>query len=115
MNFAQKIWLLPDFEPVIVRELDQNPILVAVVDDVQISRLIIELEIVDTQLFGMLNINGGLHLSAIAQSRPMTGAERSLFIREFRVVLCPAHRPYSPGRLFGFGFTWTIAIMPRSS
>jgi len=58
MNFAQKVWLLPDFEPVIVRELDQNPILVAVVDDVQISRLIIELEIVYTQLFGMLNING---------------------------------------------------------
>src|SRR5258708_10135325 len=91
MNFAQKIWLLPDFEPVIVRELDQNPILVAVVDDVQISRLIIELEIVDTQLFGMLNINGGLHLSAIAQSRPMTGAERSLFIRELRLALFPSH------------------------
>jgi hypothetical protein len=35
----------------------------------------------------MLNINGGLHLSAIAQSRPMTGAERSLFIRELRLAL----------------------------
>jgi hypothetical protein len=51
MNFAQKIGLLPHCEPVIVRELDENPILVAVVDDVQISRLIIDLEIVYPQLF----------------------------------------------------------------
>jgi hypothetical protein len=87
MNFAQKIGLLPHCEPVVVRELDQNPILVAVVDDVQISGLIIELEIVDTQFFGMLNINGGLHLSAIAQSHPMTGAERPLFIGELRLAL----------------------------
>src|SRR5207302_8508082 len=69
------------------RELDQNLILVAVVDDVQISRLIIELKTVDAQLFGMLNINGGLHLSAIAQSRPMTGAERPLLIGELRLAL----------------------------
>src|SRR5713226_1799633 len=87
MNFAEKIWLLPHCEPVIVRELDENPILVAVVDDVQISGLIIELEIVDTQFFGMLNINGGLHLSAIAQSLPVTGAEGPLFIRELRLAL----------------------------
>src|SRR5882762_4437793 len=87
MKFAQEIWLLPHSEPVIVGELDQNPVLVAIVDDVQISRLIIELEIVDAQFLGVLNINGSLHLSGVAQSRPMTGAVRSLFIRELWVAL----------------------------
>src|SRR5260370_32038883 len=114
MNFAEKIWLLPDYEPVIVRELDQNPILVAVVDDVQISRLIIELEIVDTQLFGMLNINGGLHLSAIAQSRPMTGAERSLFIRELRLALFPsqAHVQVMVLVCFMFSVCFMLHLLP---
>jgi hypothetical protein len=49
--------------------------------------LIIELEIVDAQFFGMLNINGGLHLSGVAQFRPMTGAVRSFLIGELRVAL----------------------------
>src|SRR5260370_41376060 len=87
MKFAQEIRFLPHGEPVIVGELDENSVLVAIIDDVQISRLIIELEIVNVQFFGMLNINGGLHLSSGAQPRPMTGAVRSFLIRELRVAL----------------------------
>jgi hypothetical protein len=91
MKFAQEIWLLPDREPVIVGELDQNPILVAIVDEVQISGLVIELEIVDTQPFGVLNINWSLHLSGVAQFRPMAGTEGSLIIGELRVALFLSH------------------------
>src|SRR5437879_6161813 len=41
----------------------------------------------DAQSFGVLNINRGLHLSGVAQFRPMAGAEGSLIIRELRVAL----------------------------
>jgi hypothetical protein len=87
VKFAQEIWLLSNSEPVIVGELDQNSILVAIVDDVQIGGLIVDLEIVDGQFFGVLNINGGLHLSGVAQFCPMAWAEGSLIICELRVAL----------------------------
>ena len=86
VKFGEEIWLLSDREPIIVGELDQNSILVAIVDDVQISRLIIELEIVNPQFFGVLNIYRSLHLPGVAQFRPMTRAVRSLFIRELGVA-----------------------------
>jgi hypothetical protein len=91
MKFAQEIWLLPDCKPVIVGELHQNPVLVAVVDEVQISRLVIELEIVDAQSFGVPNINWGLHLSVVAQFRPMAWTEGSRIICELRVTLFLSH------------------------
>jgi hypothetical protein len=69
MKLGEKVWLLPDGEPVVVRELQKDSVLVAVVEDVQIRRLILDPQIVDAQFFGVLNINRGLHLSGVAQSR----------------------------------------------
>src|ERR1700674_5706888 len=80
MNFTQEIWPLPNGEPVVVGKFDQDPVLVAVIDDVEVSRLIIELKTSDGQFFSVLYIDGGLHLSGVAELRPMAWTRGTFFI-----------------------------------
>ena len=87
MNFTQEIWPFPNGEPVIVGKFHHDAVLVAIVDDVQVRRLVVEIQILDGQLVSVLDIDGGLHLACGAQLWPMAWTHGAFFIRIGRRAL----------------------------
>ena len=77
MEFTQEVRPLPDGKPVVIGKLEQYAVLVAVVDDVEIRRLVIELEVGNRQFLGVFYVNRSLHLTCRAELRPMAWARRT--------------------------------------
>src|SRR5271157_4356169 len=78
MNFDEVVIFPADFQPEVVRELDQDPITIAVVQDVEVSGLIVEFEkVADGQWFRIHKVNWALHFARLANSGPIVGSLRS--------------------------------------
>jgi hypothetical protein len=71
MKFAQEVRFLSYFEPIVVRKSNQQSISIAIVNHVQIDRLVQVAKIIDGQLFGVLDIDRSLHPACTAQASPM--------------------------------------------
>jgi len=102
MELTEEIRPLPHIKPVVIGKLEQYAVLVAVIDDVQIGRLVMEVEVGNGKFVGMLDVNGSLHLTCAAELRPMTWARRTFLVgvgrptcflteNEVQVVVFPRH------------------------
>src|SRR5581483_9150821 len=86
MQLREVIGLLSDLQPIVIGKLHENPVLVAVVDDVEVDRLVPYGEAVDLQFVRRCDVDRRLHRPAGTEPTPAAGTERAVLIR----VLCRA-------------------------
>src|SRR5215470_3249352 len=87
VDVGKKIGLLADLQPIVIRKKKLDLVVVAVVENGQVSRLVIETDCRNGQSLGMGNIDGRLHLSRIAKASPMAGILGTGRVGELRLAL----------------------------
>jgi hypothetical protein len=91
MKFAQEVRFLAYFEPIVVRESNQQSISIAIVNYVQIDRFVQVAKIIDGQLFGVLDIDRSLHPACTAHASPMARIFGARVIGILRVARLFSH------------------------
>src|SRR5215471_7956030 len=87
MKLGQEIRLRADFQPEIIRKKDFDLVMIAIIEDLQINRLVVKVDWGQAQFFRMRYIDGGLYVSGITCSLPMAGIVRARCVREMRIAL----------------------------
>src|SRR5215470_16626838 len=90
-DFAQSIRLPADPEPLVWREPELELVVVAVIHHVEFGRLVVEPEPrkqPQRNFLGLCDVDGRLHVTGVADTRPVTGAAWSLLVgvRGFALV-----------------------------